>query len=361
MGYDCKKKVNEEAAAEKEETGSASLLQKRMRPQDAQATGRPEGMLGRGVRHSQERRHAKRLAIAQAKGARKGASQLAKGDVEAARIRARGAAGGSVSMNPLSPGRQSYGQATRALQQRQERSQRKIDRAGTATPQTSAAAPAAAAPAAVAPAAPKPAAPAAVAPAPAAPAAVAPAAPKPAAPKPAAEIPDLPAGTQKRGGAKRQQSKAQKREAEIAAHQAKLSGKPAAPPTGGPVSTSGRGVAPHLQRRYNRIMSKKGSSRQGLAVTRDRMIKRGDLNRTGEGGDITASRAYKQIGIMLAEMFNLREDKNWIQDAEKSIERRGTEGKCTPITKPGCTGRAKTLAKTFKKMAENKKKEKSES
>ena len=41
--------------------------------------------------------------------------------------------------------------------------------------------------------------------------------------------------------------------------------------------------------------------------------------------------------------------KNWIQDVNKSIKRRGTKGKCTPITKPGCTGRAKALAKTFKK------------
>ena len=44
-------------------------------------------------------------------------------------------------------------------------------------------------------------------------------------------------------------------------------------------------------------------------------------------------------------------DPNWIQGAEADIERRGTEGKCTPITKPGCTGKAKALAKTFKKMA----------
>jgi hypothetical protein len=46
--------------------------------------------------------------------------------------------------------------------------------------------------------------------------------------------------------------------------------------------------------------------------------------------------------------------KNWIQEATASIKRRGTEGKCTPITKPGCTGRAKALAKKFRKM--NKKK-----
>ena len=44
-------------------------------------------------------------------------------------------------------------------------------------------------------------------------------------------------------------------------------------------------------------------------------------------------------------------DKNWIQKVNKSIKARGTKGKCTPITKPGCTGRAKALAKTFKKMA----------
>ena len=42
--------------------------------------------------------------------------------------------------------------------------------------------------------------------------------------------------------------------------------------------------------------------------------------------------------------------KNWIQDATASIKKRGTKGKCTPITKKGCTGRAKALAKTFKKM-----------
>ena len=47
--------------------------------------------------------------------------------------------------------------------------------------------------------------------------------------------------------------------------------------------------------------------------------------------------------------------KNWIQDVNKSIKKRGTKGKCTPITKPGCTGRAKALAKTFKKMARKRK------
>ena len=47
--------------------------------------------------------------------------------------------------------------------------------------------------------------------------------------------------------------------------------------------------------------------------------------------------------------------KNWIQDVNKSIKKRGTKGKCTPITKKGCTGRAKALAKTFKKMGKARK------
>jgi len=47
--------------------------------------------------------------------------------------------------------------------------------------------------------------------------------------------------------------------------------------------------------------------------------------------------------------------KQWIQKATASIKRRGTAGKCTPITKPGCTGKAKSLALTFKKMAAKRK------
>ena len=48
-------------------------------------------------------------------------------------------------------------------------------------------------------------------------------------------------------------------------------------------------------------------------------------------------------------------DGRWIQKVNRSIKKRGTKGKCTPITKPGCTGRAKALAKTFKKMARERK------
>jgi hypothetical protein len=46
----------------------------------------------------------------------------------------------------------------------------------------------------------------------------------------------------------------------------------------------------------------------------------------------------------------------WIQKATASIKKRGTEGKCTPMSKPGCTGRALALAKTFHKMAAKRKK-----
>ena len=48
-------------------------------------------------------------------------------------------------------------------------------------------------------------------------------------------------------------------------------------------------------------------------------------------------------------------DKKWMQKAAASIKRRGTEGKCTPISKPGCTGKARTLAKTFKRIAAKRK------
>ena len=51
-------------------------------------------------------------------------------------------------------------------------------------------------------------------------------------------------------------------------------------------------------------------------------------------------------------------DGKWMQKVSKSIKARGTEGKCTPITKPGCTGKTKALAKTFKKIAAKRKSKK---
>ena len=61
------------------------------------------------------------------------------------------------------------------------------------------------------------------------------------------------------------------------------------------------------------------------------------------------NKGYKKGGRVGAK------DGKWIQKINKSIKARGTKGKCTPITKPGCTGRAKALAKTFKKMAKKRK------
>jgi len=48
-------------------------------------------------------------------------------------------------------------------------------------------------------------------------------------------------------------------------------------------------------------------------------------------------------------------DGKWMQKAAASIKKRGTAGKCTPITKKSCTGKAKTLALTFKKIAAKRK------
>ena len=67
------------------------------------------------------------------------------------------------------------------------------------------------------------------------------------------------------------------------------------------------------------------------------------------GGDRVGMKAGGRIG------FKKGTDKNWIQDVSKSIKKRGTKGKCTPITKKGCTGRAKALAMTFKKMGKARK------
>ena len=60
-------------------------------------------------------------------------------------------------------------------------------------------------------------------------------------------------------------------------------------------------------------------------------------------------------GYTMAQRVGMKKG-GWIQDVNKSIKKRKTKGKCTPITKKGCTGRAKALAKTFKKMAKKRKK-----
>jgi hypothetical protein len=87
--------------------------------------------------------------------------------------------------------------------------------------------------------------------------------------------------------------------------------------------------------------------------------------KTEEGeGDKTGSKvkssklktvSKKQVPSILKSL-NKAKDGMWMQKAAASIKKRGTAGKCTPITKPGCTGKAKALAKTFKKIAKSNKK-----
>jgi hypothetical protein len=65
--------------------------------------------------------------------------------------------------------------------------------------------------------------------------------------------------------------------------------------------------------------------------------------------------AYEKPKLKTGGTVTKAKDGKWMQKAAASIKRRGTEGKCTPITKPGCTGKAKALAKTFKKIAAKRK------
>jgi hypothetical protein len=55
-------------------------------------------------------------------------------------------------------------------------------------------------------------------------------------------------------------------------------------------------------------------------------------------------------------MATAQKNNKWMQKAAASIKKRGTSGKCTPITKKECSGKAKTLALTFKKIAKSNKK-----
>ena len=86
-----------------------------------------------------------------------------------------------------------------------------------------------------------------------------------------------------------------------------------------------------------------------------------DMAKTGRGKKFRQSHFKdKKTGRTVLDTERNRErygmkKGGWIQDVNKSIKKRGTKGKCTPITKKGCTGRAKALAKTFKKMAKKRK------
>jgi hypothetical protein len=66
------------------------------------------------------------------------------------------------------------------------------------------------------------------------------------------------------------------------------------------------------------------------------------------------------IDLLAEDMLEEKKDDEWIQDAEKDIERRGTEGVCTgdKFGSPSCPEGSKryNLAKTFRKMAKKRKK-----
>ena len=128
------------------------------------------------------------------------------------------------------------------------------------------------------------------------------------------------------------------------------------------------GMARHLKKLRNRITHEVPTGPH--TDVRRRNINPSFLDRSIESGR-TKERKRKQkiMGMGLKNVakrmvgqkeggrigFKKGTDKNWIQKATASIKRRKTKGKCTPITKPGCTGRAKALAKTFKKMAKKRK------
>ena len=110
--------------------------------------------------------------------------------------------------------------------------------------------------------------------------------------------------------------------------------------------THGKDV-PTMAAEGGRIGFKKGSkAKNGLSPAQSHYLQHGygphKRDKKAFGGRVDLKEGGKS-------------DKNWIQKVNKSIKKRGTKGKCTTITKKGCTGRAKALAKTFKKMAAKRK------
>ena len=121
---------------------------------------------------------------------------------------------------------------------------------------------------------------------------------------------------------------------------------------GGGIAKRGTGVA---LKGGGRAALRFGGGRTDLLEELGRVEgERSNRNRRAEIARVHSelNKGYKDGGRI---GFKKGTDKKWIQKATASIKKRGTKGKCTPITKPGCTGRAKALAKTFKKMAKKRK------
>lgn len=102
---------------------------------------------------------------------------------------------------------------------------------------------------------------------------------------------------------------------------------------------------------FNKLSKNKKPETSSKVMTKEEVGKR--TIRKPTPGVMTFD--FKKPGVKINLKSGGKVKKNWIQSATASIKKRGTAGKCTPITKPGCTGRAKALAKTFKKMAKARK------
>jgi len=123
--------------------------------------------------------------------------------------------------------------------------------------------------------------------------------------------------------------------------------------------THGRDV-PTMAAEGGRIGLRQGSKRFVKGTKREKQISMA-TDRPTEGTKLIlrkGTKPYTPEGEKVGKRIELKKggsDKKWMQKVSASIKKRGTKGKCTPITKPGCTGRAKALAKTFKKIAAKRK------
>ena len=107
--------------------------------------------------------------------------------------------------------------------------------------------------------------------------------------------------------------------------------------------------------KYNKVKEKTGEIRTEREYMQPTLATMGYLNKTKstkKPDKVLAALAKDKNGGSVKKA----KDGMWMQKAAASIKKRGTAGKCTPITKPGCTGKAKALAKTFKKIAKKNKK-----
>lgn len=117
-------------------------------------------------------------------------------------------------------------------------------------------------------------------------------------------------------------------------------------------------LAADREKKFVESATKAGMTRDQYSKYLDKQSKKPDVS-SSEGAGFDEKRYRRVCGPGGCKKKNggsvKAKDGKWMQKAAASIKRRGTAGKCTPITKPGCTGKAKALAKTFKKIAAKRK------